>query len=367
MADKKSTIFDVAEAAGVSIKTVSRVFNREPNVRQSTAERVMAAARKLSYSPNLSAKRLASQRSFLVGLVYDTPTGDNSFVPDIQSGALATCKDRPYELIIHPTDADNEDIVEQLIEFYRRLDMDGLILLPPLSDNRDLLSELAATSIRFSRISQSFTEEFGPCVSVDDEDAAFAVTEYLIELGHDRIGFICGKPSHGATRERLQGYQRALNKHRVAYRKTLVKDGDFSFASGREAGRDLLQRKHRPTAIFASNDDMASGVLVAARELNLRVPEDLSICGYDDIAVAQQCWPPLTTVRQPIREMARIASELLVQTIEGKKPKHHVLLNAKLIIRESSAAPGAGTGTGIRPDSVEQYNQRAGASTQQSA
>ncbi len=332
---KRATIFDVAEAAGVSIKTVSRVLNREPNVRQSTAERVLSAVGELNYSPSFSARGLASNRSFLVGLVYDKPTGDNNFVPDIQAGALEVCLRQRYELLIHPVDTKEPEVDQQLLSLSRRLRIDGLIVLPPLSDNRSLLSALADAKIQFARISQSFARSFGPCVSVDDEEAAKQLTEYLISLGHRRIGFVGGKPTHGASVDRLKGYTQALQGHGITYRKSLVNEGDFSFETGRDVGRKLLKLSKPPTAIFAANDDMASGVLVAARERGVDVPGQLSVCGYDDISLARQTWPPLTTVRQPIREVAGHAAQLLIDKLNGK-PVDDIRLHSELIVREST-------------------------------
>jgi len=278
---------------------------------------------------------LASDRSFLVGLVYDKPTGDNNFVPDIQAGALEICLKQRYELLIHPIDTDEPNVEQQLLSLSQRLRVDGQILLPPLSDDKQLLTGLSKTRIQFVRISQSFPDEFGPCISVDDEQAASEMTSHLISLGHQRIAFVCGKASHGASIDRLNGYRHALKQHGIGFRKSLVRDGDFSFDSGRAAGRKLLAQNTPPTAIFAANDDMASGVLVAARERGVEVPNQLSVCGYDDISLARQTWPPLTTVRQPIREIAGQAAQLLIDLIDGK-PVANVKLHSEMVLREST-------------------------------
>lgn len=330
---------DVADAAGVSIKTVSRVFNGEPNVRAATAQRVHEAADRLSYSPNLSARRLASNRSYLIGLVYDNPAGTNSFIPDVQDGVLRACRQANYELVIHPADADAADADQQLIALSQKLHLDGLILMPPFSDKSDLLETLNARDLMVSRISQSFLKQYKPCVSVDDEASAHRVTEYLIELGHRRIAFIEGNPAHGCTPDRRRGYESAMAAHGIALTPDWICPGDFSFQAGYKAGQALLGQAETPSAIFASNDDMAAGALAAAHELGISVPSQLSICGYDDVSIASQTWPPLTTVRQPIKAIAQAAARKLFQRLSGRHDDDPSLFHSELIVRGSTAAP----------------------------
>lgn len=338
---RKATINDVAAAAGVSIKTVSRVFNGEPNVRSATEEKVRQAAAQLHYSPNLSARRLAANRSFLIGLVYDNPEGTNSFIPDVQRGALDACQKANYELIIHPADAQDPSAGSQLVDLVAKLSLDGLIILPPFSDNQPLLDLLREKKIHFSRMSQSYRDAYLPCVSVDDEDAAMTVTQYLVEQGHTRIAFVKGNPKHGASADRLRGFKKALTDARIPLDPALIVEGDFSFAAGREAGRRLFSLADRPTAVFACNDDMAAGVLAEAHIMNISVPDELSICGYDDVSIACQVWPPLTTVRQPIKAIAHSAAMHLFADIRGETINDETApssFHSELIVRSSSGS-----------------------------
>ena len=339
MISKRPTIDDVARLAGVSIKTVSRVFNRAPNVRQTTRDKVVVAAETLNYRPNLSARQLASNRTFLVGMLYDDPNpeNENDYVTALQSGSLQVCQEHGYHLLINPCRADSPDLIREVIGLSRQVD--GFIVLQPLSDLQNLNQSLLENNIACVRVSQRPFDGF-PWISVGDADAADDMTEHLLQLGHRRIGFIVGHPDHGQSHDRLAGYRRALKKHGIEFNDDLVEQGRFDYESGYSCARSLLSSTPPPTAIFASNDPMAMGVLSAAHEMGFDVPGELSVAGFDDTPLARHAWPPLTTVRQPIAEVARLATDELMRQLQGRSEgdSHHCM-QAELVRRASTASP----------------------------
>ena len=228
---RRATITDVARLAGVSIKTVSRVFNREPHVRPSTREKVVSAAETLSYQPNLSARQLASNRTFLVGMLYDNPDpkNENDYVTVVQSGSLQACRDHGYHLLISPCRKDSPELIREVTGLSKHVD--GFIVLQPLSDLPGLNQLLLENDIPCVRVSQRPFAGF-PWISVGDVDAADDMTEYLLQLGHRRIGFIVGHPEHGQSHDRLAGYRRALERHDIDFDNDLVEQGRFDYESG---------------------------------------------------------------------------------------------------------------------------------------
>jgi LacI family transcriptional regulator len=335
MGKRRATIEDVAARAGLSIKTVSRVLNLEPNVRPQTRERVLAATKELEYQPNLSARRLASQRSFVIGLIYDNP--DSDYVMGIQEGALAVCRPHDYHLLIHPCSALAPSLVDGVLSLHRRSMVDGLILTQPVSDFEPLITALVEADIAFVCISQRPSEGGAACISVDDEQAAQRMTDHLILLGHTNIGFIMGHPDHGSSHDRLRGFRASLRAHSLPADRAPVEQGLYTFDSGYACAQRLLALEPRPTAIFAGDDHMAMGVMTAAYEKGLAVPADLSVCGFDDTPMARYVWPRLTTARQPIIEVARLATECLLNHLQGKELEtRRYTLESKLVLREST-------------------------------
>ena len=333
---RQTTINDVARLAGVSIKTVSRVFNHEPHVRPSTRDKVTAAAETLNYRPNLSARQLASNHTYVIGMLYDNPNSD--YVTEVQYGSLQACREHGYNLLIHPCQADSSDLMGEIDGLQRQVD--GFILLQPISDIQSICQSLIAEDIACVRVSQRPFEGF-PWISVGDSEAADRMTEYLLNLGHRRIGFIVGHPDHGSSHDRLAGYRSALQRHDMEFDEALVEQGLFDYESGHSCARNLLSSTSPPTVIFASNDPMAMGVLSAAHEMGIDVPGELSVAGFDDSPLARHAWPPLTTVRQPITEVARLATDVLLNLLRGRSEgdsDHR--LQAELVLRESTAVPG---------------------------
>ena len=337
----KPTIEDVAELAGVSIKTVSRVVNDEANVRDVTRARVQRAIAELNYSPNQSARSLASRRSYLIGLLYDDPSlyqiPSSSYVISIQEGVLKACKARKYDLLIHPCVYQDRRIATEIRSLIEHSRLDGLVLAPPLSDMSRIISAVEASGTPLARIAPGSSGGGHPIVRTNDREVAAAMTQYLASLGHQRIAFITGHRDHKAVANRYLGYEDALRDSGRKLQARYVCAGDNSFKSGEHCAASLLEARTRPTAIFASNDDMAAGVLRVAQRLGLSVPGDLSVAGFDDIPLAQQVYPSLTTIRQPLAQMAELATSMLIDALEGgpQSPDPYSI-DSTLVIRDST-------------------------------
>jgi LacI family transcriptional regulator len=304
------TIKDVAERAGVSAKTVSRVINGEPHVRPEVRDAVMEVVRALDYRPNAFARGLSSSRSFLIGMFFDDPT--SAYAGDLQRGALTRCRELFHTLLIEQLDPLQADWAARLSTTLREVRLGGAILTPPLCDHRELVAAFADHNIPVVRIAPDAPDAGTPQVRIDDRAAACAATERLLELGHRDIAIIRGNPLHSATARRWMGFNDALQMAGLAVGADRDLAGDFTFRSGLEAGERLLANPSRPSAVFASNDEMAFGVLVAAMRLGVAVPGELSVVGFDDAALSRMAWPQITTVRQPNDEMAIAAVDMLI-------------------------------------------------------
>jgi LacI family transcriptional regulator len=331
----KATIDDVAELAGVSIKTVSRVFNNEPNVRPSTREKVDAAIQKLNYRPNISARSLAGNRSFLLGLLYGIPSAH--YVLEIQEGVLDVCRPQGYELIVRPCNHQDINLADEVATLISDKRIDGVMLTPPISDNMLVLQTLKRMAVPFVRVAPTENKTLSPFVETNDREATYDMTCQLIAKGHTHIGFICGHPDHRAVTLRFEGYKAALVENNIAVTVDMVEQGYNSYESGEMCARRLLQKTPRPTAIFAANDDMAAGAMMVAHQMGIKIPAELSVAGFDDTPVARQLWPALTTVRQPILQMAKKATDLLLKQLKGKSVQMPAsMLSSSIIEREST-------------------------------
>lgn len=337
----KSTIFEVAELAGVSIKTVSRVVNREPNVRESTRERVEDAIAALKYRPDQSARNLASNRSHLIGLIYDDPAiydlPSSGYIIRMQQGALKACRSALSELLIHPCNFRKKNVgvdIKSLIEETRPA---GIILAAPLSSMPKIIRAIESTDTPLVRLSPGKVNGKYLSVSTNDREVSAEMTRYLAGLGHKRIAFITGDPNHKAVANRFLGYQDGLTESDLEFSEQLVAEGDNSFGSGETCAAKLLKRENPPTAIFAANDDMAAGVIRAANRWGFVVPEQLSVAGYDDIALARQLDPELTSIRQPLAQMTELAASMLVKgSGDDKGKKGPVVIPSTIMIRAST-------------------------------
>jgi len=337
----RATIFDVAKLAGVSIKTVSRVVNQEPNVRASTKERVEKAVEELSYRPDQSARNLASHRSHIIALVYDDPSAyeipSAGYVIRMQAGALRACREANCELLIHPCNYQDKDVGRELKALIERVRPDGIVLAAPLSNMLKIVRAIGATNTPFVRVSPGMKTDKDFTVSMNDRESSAEMTRYLASLGHKDIAFLTGHPEHKAVKNRFLGYQDGLQESGLDFSENLVEAGDNSILSGEACAAKLLERKNRPTAIFAANDDMAAGVVRVADRMGINIPGELSVAGCDDVALAQQIYPALTTLRQPLGAMAERATRALIEHSKTKKPlRGEDTFAATLQIREST-------------------------------
>ena len=337
---KTPTIRDVAQRAKVSLKTVSRVINNEASVRANTRERVQRAIESLGYLPDLSARSLRSATSYALGVVYDNPNA--YYVISVQNGVLSACREQGFGLQIHPCDSSSPRLAEELRDLVRRSRLAGLVVAPPMSERMELVRYLAANKIPFVRILSAAEDPADgyPCVYVDDRDAAYEITEHLIQLGHQRIGFLWGGASHRSSPERFKGYESALKDYGIALDKKLVIPGDYSFDDGFRGARRLFALRDRPTAIFGSNDEIAAGVLAAAKANGIDVPYELSIAGFEDSPFSKQSWPALTTAKQATEDIARHAALRLIAELRpsagGAAPLNRGF-SPQLVIRDSTA------------------------------
>jgi LacI family transcriptional regulator len=329
----RATIIDVARLSGTSIKTVSRVFNDEPFVRPATRERVLNAASELEYHPNMAARSLVRGRSSLIGLFYENPSPN--YVVDLQTGSLDRLHGERFMLLLFPCETAGQ-VVGRLPGIARSAGLEGMILAPPIGDDPATIAALLDARIPFARIAPTYAADSAPAVRIDDVSAARDMTRHLLALGHRRIGVIKGDPTHPSSAERLQGYREALAEAEAAFDPSLIDEGRYTFDSGLAAGRRLLAGPARPSAIFALNDDMAAGVLVAAQERGLSVPADLSIAGFDDSLISRVVWPQLTTIRQPTYDMAHRATDALLARLKGDQCETIQQLAYELLVRGST-------------------------------
>ena len=346
------TIKHVAADAGVSLQTVSRVINNEPNVRPEMKERVQASIDKLGYVPSIAAQRMSGSRSYLILAINDRDRTiadwrarqGTDWVDQMLLGGMLKCAEHGYRMIFELVDTHSDHVERELLAAIAALQPDGIILTPPHSDNPQIVNFLADQKIPFARIG-SIQKGAGIPVSMDDEGSAQQATEYLLERGHRRIGFISGSSEYALSGWRIDGWQRAMAAA-GAGTDGLLAAGDFSYASGEAAARQLLDRPDRPTAIIASNDQMALATLEVARALDIAVPQQLSLISFDNTPLVHFTQPPLTAVDQPIAATTSKAVELLIAAQKGDAaPQDLTIVQASIFVRDSVApladVPGA--------------------------
>ncbi len=329
---------DVARAASVSPKTVSRVLNDEANVSDTTRKRVLAAMEAMDYRPLPSARSLAGNRSFLVAMLYDNNDNPAStYLAEIQDGVLEACDSHRYSMMVRPLRMRGDDFIRRLDALISDHHPDGIVLTPPITDYAPLLKRLRERNVPYASVSPRIRDD-NIGVTMDEQQAARTIVEHLLSLGHRRIAHVEGIADHGASAWRLAGYRQAMAAAGLTVDPALVVQGAFTFGSGVAAARQLFALAERPTAVFAANDDMATGVMWAANECGLKVPQDLSVCGFDDIPLASQLWPALTTIRQPSREMGKVAALQLLEVLRGRGHGQLQQMPFSLEIRGSTAA-----------------------------
>lgn len=341
--DRKPTIIDVAERAGVSIKTVSRVINNERHVAAATRLRVREAVEALGFEANASARgmrRRAADRSWVIAQLYGDPGG--VYTANIQLGLLERCQYFGYHLAVEELDYQNPNVERRARDLIRRLRPDGAVLTAPLTDDAIILDVLDEAGVPYVRVTPLKEDAALPSVRIDEKRAAYQMTQHLIAFGHTRIGYLRGLPNHAATQLRYEGFAQAMREAGLGVDPGLIEDGQFRYFAALPCAHRLLTRPDRPSAIFASNDEMASAVIKTAHELGLSLPHDLSVVGFDDIPTAEMLWPALTTVRQPVEALGAAAGDLLFARLSANAdrwsdPAPHQILRHDIVLRHSTA------------------------------
>jgi LacI family transcriptional regulator len=310
------TINDVAALAGVSKKTVSRFINNSPLMSEETRNKVSDAIKQLGYVPNQQARALALRRNFMIAMLHDNPNGQT--VLNFQKGVLAAIKDSDLALAVRPLDRTSPALLTEIESFLTKQRPLGVMILPPISERDDIVDLCKRLDITYIRIGSTVLDDPAHCVASNDRDVVYELTTALLDKGHRKIGFVRGPTGFRSPLEREAGFRNAFKDSGVEIDETLIVKGNYRFSSGLEAGLELLDREDRPGAIFASNDEMASGVLHAAYSLKLSVPSDLELVGFDDTVTAWHVWPPLTTIHWPTVEMGRLATLKLVPEFLGE-------------------------------------------------
>jgi LacI family transcriptional regulator len=333
------TIKDVAAKAGVSIKTVSRVINDEPGVAESTRQRINETIRHLGYVPNLSAQRLKRGRSELFALIL--PRVESPYAIRLFSCILKEAQKRNYSILTLASDAISDLAnTEQIGRVVKNHRVDGLIVAPPGADNLVLMSFLKLNNVPYVTINPNLLNEHPVSVESTDEIGASEAVRYLISLGHKRIAHIACLKTERFSHERRKGYLRAMENASLSEHTYLICQGDNSVESGHSAALELLNLAEPPTAIFAGNDEMAVGVILAALHLGFVIPDDISIIGFDDAPISNQVFPRLTTIAQPISEIARVSVENLLELVDGRNEVPQLIqIPTRLVLRDSCSVP----------------------------
>jgi len=331
-----STINDVARLAKVSKKTVSRVINKSSLLSEKTREHVEKVIEEIGYVPNPQARALALRRNFVIAVIHDNPNAQ--FLVSVQKGILEGIKGTEFGLMVQPVDRNSPTIAEEIKDFLERQRPYGVVLLPPISDN-DALAELCKSyGTRYVRMASVELDTPEHMVTSNDRAAVREAVSYLIEVGHKKIALVEGPKGFISAAERRAGYEQAMADAGLAVEPWMIEPGSYTFESGITAGLALLDGKTRPTAVFVSNDEMAIGVMIAARRRGIEIPRGLSIVGFDDTPLSSHVWPALTTVRWPIADMARSAAIKLISGPE-EAPKEETFLSSSLVKRDSVVGP----------------------------
>jgi LacI family transcriptional regulator len=332
---RRATIREVARRAGVSYQTVSRVINNHPMVSAATRTLVREAIVELDYHPNAQAVGLSRNRSDIIGVITETVVSP-FFAQIVHSIALALQAQGRFVLL---GSAERTAQMQTIDILQRSRRIDGMIIILPISASLEQTQLLAESELPLVLVDLQYDINAN-YISVDNRRGAYSATEHLIKLGHRRIGIISGPPDLPVSGMRLEGYRAALHEYGLPYDPALVAPGDFRHTGGERGALHFLALDPPPTAIFACNDPMAFGAVRTLRRRGLNVPDDISIIGFDDIPEASVSYPLLTTIRQPLYEMGKLAADYICRLIDGIEPARlHVTLPTELIVRESTAPP----------------------------
>lgn len=332
----KPTINDVARIADVSKKTVSRVINKSPLLSAKTRDHVEQIIRELGYVPNPQARALALRRNFVIAAIHHNPNAQ--FLVNVQEGILAGIKHTDFSLMVQPVNRDSPDILEDIRAFLETQRPYGVVLLPPISENEEIAALCEEAGCRYVRMTSVELADPEHTVQSNDREAVRDAVEYLIDKGHRRIALIEGPQGFGSAMERRAGYEEAMAAANIPVVPGMIEQGTYVFESGITAGLALIDGPASPTAIFASNDEMAIGAIIAARRRGIDIPRGLSIIGFDDTPLSGYSWPALTTVRWPIVDMAKNAVRKLIAEPD-ENPAITAPLLSMLVERDSVAGP----------------------------
>ena len=340
------TIRHVAADAGVSLQTVSRVINDGPNGRPEMRARVLSSIERLGYVPSIAAQRLSGSRSYLILALNDRDRTiadwrerqGTDWVDQMLLGGMLKGAEYGYRLMFELVDTHDTQVERELRSTIASLQPDGVLLTPPHSENQRIIDLLDEAEIAFARIG-SIHEAPGIAISMDEEGAAAMATDFLAGLGHRRIAFIAGSHEYSLSARRVNGWKSAMGRLGLAD-DALLAQGDFSYESGVEASRRLLEGANPPTAIIASNDRMALAGLDVAAERGIDVPTGLSLVSFDNTPVVRFTRPALTAIDQPVAETAALAMETIIRSLRGEDiPQQPLVVEASLVERQSTAAP----------------------------
>lgn len=334
---RRATIKDVAAQVGVSPMTVSRAINGREGIRPETKAAVMAAIEALAYQPNAAARSLVTAAEMRIGVIYSGTRA--AFMSEFLTGVFEEAASRGARLILFRAQRE-KPLSSKTLKSFLASELSGVLLTPPLGDSTALLELLAKADVPTASVA-AYAKGATIRVRIDDHQAAYEMSRHLLDLGHRRLGFIVGNPDQAASAERMAGFFAAVREFDDV--ETSIAQGDFSYASGLAAAEQLLDRNPPPTAIFASNDDMAAAVVSVAHRRHLDVPQQLTVVGFDDTMTAITLWPPLTTVHQPVRELGAEALRLLAAQVSRPAgqpvPRGDYLLDYKIVHRQSVAEP----------------------------
>lgn len=325
------TIKDIAKLANVSHTTVSRALNNSPLINEKTKSRIKAIAQELNYVPNYSAKSLVLHRSYTIGLFFSSivqGTSPNFFFQSVR-GINSTIEEK-YNIVIRGIDSYNDFSTINNKRF------DGIILMSQCDTDNEFIYHVKQQNIPLIVLDREIEEKSLINIISDDEDASFNITEYLIRKGHTDIGMITGKENFKSTKKRKEGFMRALKNHKIPINSDFIVSGDYDMKSGYSAMKKLLSLSKIPTAVFCSNDDMAISAIKAVFDSNLKVPDDISIVGFDDIEFSEYSTPSITTVKRPIEEMSIMAGKKLIEIINsGVYNEETIHIKTDIILRNS--------------------------------
>ncbi|MBD1389018.1 LacI family DNA-binding transcriptional regulator [Neiella sp. HB171785] len=333
----KVTINDIARIAGVSKRTVSRVINGSPLVGESTRARIEQAIAEHNFQPDKQARGLASKRSYLLGLVYDNP--DALYIDQVQRAVLDVCANLGFELVVHPCHWSEDNFIDDCLTFISRSNVDGVLILPPVSESKTLAQALREAEHPYVRIASADLDDPQNIVISNEREAMADIVDHLLKLGHRDVAMITGPQEFFSSRERLEGFTESARNKGLNIPEQWLLEGGNSYESGIECAKQLLSGEQLPSAIFANNDEMAAGILRVANDLNIKIPEQLSVVGFDDNLFASRVIPSLTTMRRPVDKLATLATQKLIRAIQSEASSTGIetVVKPYLIERESSA------------------------------